>query len=332
MDTKRTIIGIENPHNLCYLNSILQLLFTIKPLNQFILKYFNNKNNITLDKYLILSYKYLLENIYTQDNSGIDEENILESTNFKDMLERNSPFPILNRQQDVHEILIIILNSFHEGLKSEYVPRLPRIKSSDNIEKYAKIKWKEYNEREKYSIVNNLFKGQHRTKITCQKCYCENNTFDSFIDITLPINNDTNTLEDCIEEMLIPEEIDEYFCCRCKKIVKAEKESIIWIFPKYLIFHINRFQNLEGVINKNNKEIEYPIKCLKFKDFTNSGFVNYNIKAMIRHHGNTQEFGHYTSTIFENDLIFTINDENIEKKFQNSNDIKNPYLLLYERV
>ena len=255
----------------------------------------------------------------------------LKLKNFKTILEKLLPFPLSNNQHDSHEILINVLNYFHSGLRKQNPKScIPKIKSSDNIEKYADMKWKEYHKREQYSIINTLFKGQSRTKVTCQECYTENNTFDSFIDLTLPINDDTSSLQDCIEDMLCPEEIDDYFCDNCKKSVRAEKESLIWIFPKFFIFHINRF-NYDST--KNNRRIKYPTKCLKLKNFAerNPDVIVYNIRSIIQHHGQLIDTGHYTSTIFTNQFPITISDEELNTCKPDDESLEFPYILLYEK-
>ena len=81
---KRTIIGFSNPHNLCYLNSILQFLFTIEPLNIFILKCEDIKYypKIGMEESLLLTYRFLLQNVYTSNEYVIDDENVFEAEKF----------------------------------------------------------------------------------------------------------------------------------------------------------------------------------------------------------------------------------------------------------
>ena len=218
----KTIIGLENTGNLCYLNSVLQLLFTVDPLNKHLLEMkdisFNSYNNV-----LIHAYKNLLDNIYTGVNI-IDNDNMLESNQFKDILNKVFPYPLLNGQHDVHEILIGILNSFHDGLKSTMRGLNPLYKNlmcDDKIKRIAVNKWDEYHRNEKYSIINKLFKGQLRTKITCNVCFTENNIFDSFTDLSLSLNGDT--LDDCIINFCKPELLeDEYQCERVQEVIEVE--------------------------------------------------------------------------------------------------------------
>lgn len=333
LDESRLIIGIENTLNLCYLNSVLQILFTVKPLNKFILnyKFFSNKPK-SFKELLIVAYKNILEHIYDVNEFYIDNENVLESEQFKKVLEKVFPYQLSHGQQDVHEILINILNIFHEGMK-ENVVEINHYKSENKLASIAFNKWEEYNKIEKYSIINKLFKGQIRNIITCQQCFLENNIFDSFIDITIQLKDKTNTLEQCIENFCEPEVID-FFCEKCALQRKAWKKIIFCRLPQYLIINVNRFQqsihNNKVTIAKNNKKIEYPLENLQIKSNNcDSEIINkYSLKGTIFHHGNEINSGHYTSLININNSLIHINDE--ELNIVNDQYKGDTYLFLYK--
>lgn len=335
----RLVIGIENTLNSCYLNSVLQILFTIKPLNVFILKCESfSKPPQNFKELLIIAYRNLLEHIYEVNELYIDNENILESDQFKNILEKELDFPLSYEQHDVHEILINILNIFHEGMKQNNVEKIS-CKSENKLASIALHKWEEYNKIEKYSMINKLMKGQMRNSITCQQCFLENNIFDSFSDITIQINTNTNTnttnLEQCIHNFCKPETI-EFFCERCKAKRKAWKKIIFCRLPQYLIININRFEQIQeeqGItITKNNKHVTFPLENLTIE--SNNGdepiMNKYNLNGVIFHHGKQIDSGHYTSLININNSLIHINDEEIDiVKDQYQGDT---YLLLYQLV
>lgn len=312
----RIYIGIENNSNSCYLNSILQIIFTVEQLNTYIM---NKEFEVNKKNVIFIAYKNLLENIY-ENTTFIDNEHILESEQFKKMIGVSSGYELDSGQHDAHEILIRVLNVFHEGLKeSKYDNMDKNKKGEDTLKRVGNKKWVEENKLEQYSIINKIFKGQLRSKITCCNCYTENNIFDSFSCIPL-------TIEDTIQESLNTFgkiELINYFCDVCKKNTNAEKENIFCILPKFLFLNVCRFEYKDGKFNKNMKKIEWSneieIDDQKFK-----------LKGLILHHGNSIDYGHYSSIVTYNDDLLHINDENISVVIDK--DIGDPYIFLYESI
>ena len=178
----RLIIGLQNEDSSsCYLNSVLQVLFNIDPLNNFISKTksisFNNEGKI------LNSYRRILNLLISDDGSLIDDDNVVTSSTFKKKLEILLPICKGEFQQDAHEVFIEILNIFHSGFEIEN-KQTEKICGKilfpiplDKIKYYAQTCWDNDNNKEKYSIISNLFKGQIRSKITCQNCLTETNSF-----------------------------------------------------------------------------------------------------------------------------------------------------------
>jgi ubiquitin carboxyl-terminal hydrolase 2 len=292
------IFGLDNPYNLCYLNSILQLLFRIKPLNEYLM---NNENE---DK-IIRVYKSFLKHTYSIEDT-INDNEVMETIKFKECL------GVTDDQYDTHEILMTILNMFHDSLKKKNpMNHQFETKFVNKISLYAKMKW--YLDIEEDSIINDLFRGQLRNKITCTNCFRENNVFESFLDLTLPMDE---TLEKSMNKLFYKEIID-YYCEKCKNKHKAEKEMDFWKLPKYIIIHLKRFNNDS---TKDNRDIIYPLDNLIIKD------TSYTLLGLIRHHGEESNHGHYTTTIFTEEGNLVLDDENISA---NEEYITKPYILLY---
>lgn len=336
----RTVIGIENNSNLCYLNSVLQLLFTIEPLNKFILKYKVPITPKSIKDCLIISYKNIIENIYVEnvncnkEKICIDDDNIIESTQFKNILDKI--YHLGDIQHDAHEILIIILDLLHDCMKESRITETYNKNENCLVSKVAMDKWRENLKIDKYSIINKLFKGQLRNKITCNVCFTENNVFDSYNCITLrlqdstkEIKNESSKIEDCIKRFLSLEKID-YNCERCKKICKAEKITTFLLFPQFLLFHINRFEHTvnDGVVSitKDKTKIKFPLENLEM-----GPNVYYKLKGFISHHGYSVNSGHYTTLIHVNENYIMIDDENLYF-YDEIPEFGDTYILLYEKI
>ncbi len=326
----RVIIGLENNYNSCYLNSVLQLLLNISQLNITLRKEINGKptNNETL---LLYAYRNILENIYTDTrNDIVDNENILESDQFKTVLNKIMKGGLGMDQHDTHEILIFILNIFHEGLKCS-IRENGLKKCEDKIRNIASVKWLQEQNKKKYSIINKLFKGQLRTKITCLTCFTEDNIFESFIDIGIIMTSEK--LEYCLQSFCNIEKLEEKRPCkRCKKNTEATKEVTFCRLPQYLIININRFNDTHGTLSKNKKNIQFPLENLEMKCFSGipSDVVKYKINSIILHHGNDISYGHYTTIISRKNKWYHINDEDVQEINNPLSETGNTYILLYE--
>lgn len=333
----RTIIGIQNSENLCYLNSVLQLLFNIDPLNRFIMK------TKSYNKGFVDIYKSMLElSEYNElQKTEIDNCSVLEPEPLKENLENIFNIYKENRQQDAHETLLNILTIFQESLKnnnflksvsfpSNFVFQIPM----EKLRHYAQQCWENDLKKDNYSIISNIFKGQIKQKITCQECLTEFNKFECFNDISLPLPDyemDNLNIYDCLEnfcntEYMISENM--YHCEICNKETEAVKNISFWRLPRYIIIHFNRFKiSYDNILSKNDTKVSFPTNDLLLDDSLST--YKYSLTGLIKHHGDSIQFGHYTSYIFNKDLNMWlhIDDDTIEQKKL----CDDPYILIYEQ-
>jgi ubiquitin C-terminal hydrolase len=336
----RTLIGIQNTDNVCYLNSVLQILFNIEYLNEYIQKL------EFLGSSFVNGYKKTW-NIIQSEKFFVDEDNIISSTYLKNFLEDYDSMYIGCQQHDAHEVLVSILNLLHEGFVENYKKTIPEILTCNIIFKvpidkmifFSEQCWNNEIKRESHSIINNLFKGQIRSKITCQECLSEFNKFDTFNIITLPIPNlglKNIDINECIKEFCGTEFMcynNKFNCSNCEKNTDAMKEISLWKLPRYLIFHFNRFiQNeneKEYSIVKNDTNIIFPVKNFKIDNKLLLSSTTYELSGSVIHHGNSVMCGHYTSEILVGEDIYKLDDETIEKVEEFN---KKPYILIYKMI
>lgn len=312
---KRTLIGLDNNSNICYLNSVLQLLFTIEPLSHYLLLINNHPSK------LIRDYTSLVYSQYFKPTPK--SRNTTQFTN---------QFTKSNNQEDAHEFLIFLLNLFHDSLITVFPKNRPE-NHPENFPKNAThrleiLKWNSYNK----SIITELLKGHLINSITCSKCYTENNVFEPFFDLTLkltPEHTNNTTIYDLIKETFYSSKdsskdiITNYNCDKCRRTTQATKKTRICRLPPFLIIHLNRTST---TFQKNTTYIQFPLKNMKLTEFfCGKKAISYDLKAAICHHGSSISNGHYNINVVNDNKWICINDSMIE----NVNNTGDECIFLY---
>ncbi len=326
--------GLANIGATCYINSIIQLLGHCYPFLLMILAKSIENNN---DKPLLFNeLKEIFNLMWIQHHS-------LRPNKFLKALQINFNFIDINNQQDIHEILLLILNKINEELKINI--KYEETKYNNNISKILGKKcdeeWFNYHKKE-YSEMIELFYGQIMNQIKCSNIECKkiHHSFDYFsmLELEIPKNKENISLNDCINSYfssfyLNSNEEKEWKCDKCNLYEKNKKVAKIWKMPPILFICIKRFEYNSTINNmiKNDIDIDIPEK-LNFDKYiispkTNS---NYSYIGSALHLGR-YNFGHYITLLKNNNEYIVIDDQNINpvKIEIGSNLIKKSYILLY---
>ena len=302
-------VGLRNLGNTCFMNSSLQCLSNTIPLTDYVLGYdyrgeINHDNILGTQGQLVTSYAELIKNLWLGSSSSCTP------TTFKSILGQYAPQFEGYEQQDSQELLSYLLDGIHEDLNR--VKNKPYIEDKDcdgtNDEGDAITAWSNYLQRNQ-SIIVDMFQGQLRSTMTCQKqqpdgtlgCGHRNIKFDPFMYLSLPISNECNTLNDCLdlfceEEVLTGDE--QWYCTKCKCLVDATKKIDLFMLPAILIVHLKRFKfSNSGHRSKIDTCIQYPLtdwNLSKQKKSIGGIYPLYDLYAISQHHG-TVGGGHYTA-------------------------------------
>ena len=309
-------IGLSNIGNTCFMNSSLQNLLNIEPLNNFFLinnseYYQKSKNtNNTLGSNGEISDSYLnFLKLINEKNNNKKEENYIEPIELANSIYENNPLFDMNSQRDAYEFLLYFIDILHEDvnlIKKKVRIDYDYIETYNNDEKDFEIRWDIF-KKNNNSFLIKLFYGMTKAKITCQECLnnkknTEINIYEPYSIISLSlykkdnlIKKDNLSIYDLIknfEDDEILEGEESYPCSICNKKTKQIRKNMIYSLPNYLIFHIERTVNGEKLKNI----IDFPLNNFELKDYVlkkEDKDIKYDLIGIINHYGNSGNGGHY---------------------------------------
>ncbi len=341
-------IGLINRGNTCYLNTAIQCLNNVSELSQYFISndYINDlknrfielkKTNKNLNE-IILSKEYakLIIAIANCTSSTIEPKSLHITIQKLD-----SSFEGFN-QQDAQEVLSLILDQLHEGLKYDInITYTGLIENELDELMIESIKEWKNNINNKYSVVANLFFGQFINKLCSleehDKGKLVSKKFEMFNILNIPIYG--KTLYDSLSKYFKQEILEtKYDDEKTKTKISVYKEIKLMKIPKYLIIVLKRFNNhISGNLIKSDNIISYPIDNLDLSSYS-EGYEIINSKLKLIsigcHIGNLYG-GHYYAICRKKDNIWykydddTVTEFNIERNLVEI--FKFGYILIYEK-
>jgi ubiquitin carboxyl-terminal hydrolase 2/21 len=343
-NTDKGQTGLRNLGNTCFMNSVLQCLSNTRPLLEFCLAVSEYEHEINRDTSrmkgeLVTSFIKLMQSLW----SGHDS---ISPTEFKSEVSRFARRFGGYNQQDAQEFLIALLEGLQDDLnrvgsknKKRHVDCSNEVETISASDK-ARESWKKYLEYENSKIVD-IFVGQLKSALTCLECGYVSNTFDPFLDLSLPIPKGRSAsnvnLMDCFELFASEETLEgdeRPTCARCKKRQKCTKRFSIQKFPQVLIIHLKRFSQDYSYRSKLSTDVRCPTKNLDLKKFSSekaAGNVSYDLYAISNHSG-TPSGGHYTASA-KNPFTrqwHQFNDQRVSHVSESDVVTSEAYILFYE--
>jgi ubiquitin C-terminal hydrolase len=294
------LTGLKNLGNTCYMNSTLQCLSNTAPLTVYFLSnnYVLDINRENRDGYrgqVADEYAVLIKALWSGQYRSVAPRD------FRDICSvMNSTFAT-SQHQDSQELLEYLMNGLSEGLNK--VRRKPSLPEQDNDgvddEVAADNVWK-ISRLAEDSIIVDLFRGQYKSTVMCQKCDKKSVVFEPFMSLPLPIPSPTRcNLVDCLRHFSREEKMTgdcQWYCPRCKCKRDATKRIVIWRLPPILLVILKRF-HFEGIWrDKITAHVDFPIEGFDVCQHI-SGPKNrpaYNLFAISNHYG-MLDGGHYTA-------------------------------------
>ena len=311
--------GLKNLGTTCYINSIIQMLFHIDEIKNFIL-------NLKLKK----EYQNVLYSLYITFfdlNNSQNYDCAIDTTFFVE----NFDIEKINKfeQKDVHEFLLLLIEKLENRLK---------IYGGDNLFKNLFL-----------STIKNYFECQ------CNKKHHFINEQTHFA-IELEIKDRKNIYES-LNLIIDKEYIDDdnrIFCSKCMKKRNMYKSSKFTLISKYLIFVLKRFEFSEINLqyNKIYDYYEFPniLDMSKYYETDkNTDIKNkYILYGVIIHKGLTYS-GHYYYIIndindgvwikLDDSKVEIIDDNEAKEQFfgskllhDNLENIPTTYMSIYKKI
>ena len=151
------------------------------------------------------------------------------------------------------------------------------------------------------------------------------------------ILNNELTLENCINTFSRCEKLDElneWYCSKCKTHRRGYKQLEIFRLPRYLILQLKRFKGQSSFFfnTKNSTKVIFPLENLNLNKYLvgpkNMDYI-YDLISLSQHYG-ASFGGHYTTVCKKGNVWFKFDDENVKKI--GTSDIVNiyAYILIYK--
>ena len=238
-------------------------------------------------------------------------------------------------QNDTHEFLMFLIDSFHESIKREVQINIKGniINNKDKLAVHCyKMMKNMYSNN--YSEMIDIFYGIQVTKIISNnnKILSANPEPYCVINLPLPNNRKECDIIDCFKiycesEFLSGE--NAYYNDETKIKEDVYKSTVFWSLPKILIIDLKRYDNF---LRKINTRVNIKINDLDLRNFV-YGYDKekyiYNLFAVCNHHGNCNG-GHYTSCIKNaNNNWYLFNDSNIHQINEDKVITEYAYTLFY---
>jgi hypothetical protein len=173
-------------------------------------------------------------------------------------------------------------------------------------------------------VIRQIFGGYFKSQIETESGYISN-TFDSFLDLSLNIQN-VNSLDKAIFNFSKPDILtkeNKYKNPLNDQLENAKKTVTIFRAPLVLMIHLKRFSYDGRKINK----------FIQFEEKLNLNSEEYGLHGIVVHLGSTRNSGHYIAFVkAPNGCWYEMDDSSVHQVSLSKVLSQHVYLLFYSKV
>ncbi|KAJ2695871.1 hypothetical protein FB645_006351 [Coemansia sp. IMI 203386] len=305
--------GLNNLGNTCFLNSVLQCLTYTPSLAEYMLTREHSASCRAGDNCLLCRFEaHVVRALSKRESSSLSPKSIVGR------LKLVAKHMRVGRQEDSHEFLRLLIESFQRSLIYGIDPKIDR-------------------RIQETTLIHQIFGGYLQSQVKCGRCGYESNTFEPNLDISLDIQSGGGSVSKALRAFIRPETLtksNRYKCDKCAKLVDATKQMTIYRLPQTLTMQLKRFSIFGG--GKINRYVEFPLS-LNMESYVSSnssesGPYTYNLYAVLVHAGGTARSGHYFCYVKSPAGVwYELNDSMVHQVSERTVLKQTAYLLFYER-
>ncbi|KAJ1991320.1 hypothetical protein EDC05_003539 [Coemansia umbellata] len=305
--------GLNNLGNTCFLNSVLQCLTYTPPLAEYLLTREHSSSCRAGDNCILCKFEaHVVRALSKRESSSISPKPVVGR------LKLIAKHMRVGRQEDAHEFLRLLIESFQRSLMHGIDSKIDR-------------------RIQETTLTHQIFGGYLQSQVHCSRCGHDSNTFEPLLELNLDIQSGS-TIAKALRSFVRPDSLSKdnrYKCEKCCKLVDATKQMTVYHLPRILTLQLKRFSVFGG--GKINRFVEFPLSLdmcsYVSKTSKENGSFIYNLYAVLVHSGGTARSGHYYCFVKSPAGVwYELDDSTVHQVSERTVLKQTAYLLFYERT